>query len=73
MTYLKLSGLHSELALNFTVPIMGDGIVRIVNELDKQSTFQTTLIAFRPLCRLGFKRINGKRLNINPQRSSRRR
>ena len=73
MTYLKLSGLHLGLVPNFNVPIMGDGIVKIVNELDKQSTFQMTLIAFRPFCRLGFKRINGKQLKINPQRSSRRR
>ncbi len=49
------------------------GNVEIVNELDKQSTFQITLIAFRPFCRLDFKRINGKRLKIDPQRSSLRR
>ena len=33
LTYLKLSGLKLGLLLNFNVPIMRDGIVRIVNEL----------------------------------------
>jgi len=33
LTYLKLSGLSLGLILNFNVPIMRDGIVRIVNEL----------------------------------------
>ena len=32
LTYLKLSGLTLGLLLNFNVPIMRDGIVRIVNE-----------------------------------------
>ena len=35
LTYLKLSGLHLGLILNFNVPVMRDGIVRIVNCLDK--------------------------------------
>ncbi|MBW2596788.1 MAG: GxxExxY protein [Deltaproteobacteria bacterium] len=35
LTYLKLSGLHLGLVLNFNVPVMRDGIVRIVNELDE--------------------------------------
>ena len=35
LTYLKLSGLHLGLILNFNVPIMRDGIVRIVNKLDE--------------------------------------
>ena len=35
LTYLKLSGLHLGLILNFNVPLMRDGIVRIVNELDE--------------------------------------
>jgi GxxExxY protein len=35
LTYLKLSGLSLGLLLNFNVPIMRDGIVRIVNELDE--------------------------------------
>ncbi len=35
LTYLKLSGLHLGLVLNFNVPLMRDGIVRIVNELDE--------------------------------------
>ena len=35
LTYLKLSGLNLGLLLNFNVPIMRDGIVRIVNELDE--------------------------------------
>ena len=35
LTYLKLSGLHLGLILNFNVPVMRDGIVRIVNELDE--------------------------------------
>ena len=33
LTYLKLSGLKLGLLLNFNVPLMRDGIVRIVNEL----------------------------------------
>jgi len=32
LTYLKLSGLNLGLILNFKVPFMRDGIVRIVNE-----------------------------------------
>lgn len=35
LTYLKLSGLSLGLLLNFNVPVMRDGIVRIVNELDE--------------------------------------
>ena len=35
LTYLKLSGLKVGLLLNFNVPVMRDGIVRIVNELDE--------------------------------------
>ena len=35
LTYLKLSGLKLDLLLNFNVPIMRDGIVRIVNELSE--------------------------------------
>ena len=35
LTYLKLSGLKLGLLLNFNVPIMRDGIVRIVNELSE--------------------------------------
>ena len=33
LTYLKLSGLNIGLILNFNVPVMRDGIVRIVNNL----------------------------------------
>ena len=33
LTYLKLSGLNLGLILNFNVPVMRDGIVRIVNVL----------------------------------------
>jgi len=33
LTYLRLSGLNLGLILNFNVPVMRDGIVRIVNEL----------------------------------------
>ena len=33
LTYLKLSGLKVGLLLNFNVPVMRDGIVRIANEL----------------------------------------
>ena len=33
LTYLKLSGLKLGLLLNFNVPVMRDGIVRIVNNL----------------------------------------
>lgn len=32
MTYLKLSGLTVGLLLNFSMPVMRDGIVRVVNE-----------------------------------------
>ena len=35
LTYLKLSDLHLGLILNFNVPFMKDGIVRIVNKLDE--------------------------------------
>jgi hypothetical protein len=35
LTNLKLSGLHLGLVLNFNVPVMRDGIVRIVYELDE--------------------------------------
>lgn len=35
LTYLKLSGLKLGLILNFNVPVMKDGIVRIVNELEE--------------------------------------
>ena len=33
LTYLKLSGLSLGLLLNFNVPVMRDGIVRVANEL----------------------------------------
>ena len=33
LTYLKLSGLNLGLILNFNVPLMRDGIMRVVNEL----------------------------------------
>ena len=33
LTYLKLSGLSFGLLLNFNVPLMKDGIIRIVNEV----------------------------------------
>jgi GxxExxY protein len=35
LTYLKLSGLNLGLLLNFNVPVVRDGIVRIVNELEE--------------------------------------
>jgi len=35
LTYLKLSGLHLGLILNFNVTIMRDGIRRIVNKLNE--------------------------------------
>ena len=41
LTYLKLSDLHLGLILNFNVPVMRDGIVRIVNKL-KEKPFATT-------------------------------
>ncbi|HSB06414.1 MAG TPA: GxxExxY protein [Thermodesulfobacteriota bacterium] len=37
LTYLKLSGLKVGLILNFNVPIMKDGIVRVVNALDEKA------------------------------------
>jgi hypothetical protein len=33
LTYLKLSGLKLGLLLNFNMPVMRDGIVRVVNNL----------------------------------------
>jgi GxxExxY protein len=33
LTYLKLSGLHLGLILNFNVPVMKNGVVRVVNKL----------------------------------------
>ena len=41
LTYLKLSDLHLGLILNFNVPVMRDGIVRIVNKL-KEKPFATS-------------------------------
>ena len=35
LTYLKISGLKLGLLLNFNVPLMREGITRVVNELDK--------------------------------------
>jgi len=35
LTYLRLSGLKLGLLLNFNVPLMRDGIVRIVNKLEE--------------------------------------
>ena len=35
LTYLKLSELHLGLIFNFNTPLMRDGIVRIVNELNE--------------------------------------
>jgi len=35
LTYLKLSGRNLGLLLNFNVPAMREGIVRVVNELDE--------------------------------------
>jgi GxxExxY protein len=35
LTYLKLSSLNLGLLLNFNVPVMRDGIVRIVNKLEE--------------------------------------
>jgi len=34
LTYLRLSGLQLGLLLNFNMPVMRDGIVRMVNNLD---------------------------------------
>ena len=35
LTYLRLSGLKLGLILNFNVPVMKEGIVRVVNNLDE--------------------------------------
>jgi GxxExxY protein len=35
LTYLKLSGLKLGLLLNFNVPVLKDGLVRIVNQLEE--------------------------------------
>lgn len=37
LTYLKLTGLTLGLLLNFNVPVMKDGIVRVVNKFKEQS------------------------------------
>jgi GxxExxY protein len=37
LTYLKLSGLSLALLLNFNVPLMREGIVRVVNEFPENS------------------------------------
>ena len=36
LTYLNLSGIHLGLILNFNVPVMRDGIVRMVNKLNEK-------------------------------------
>ena len=36
LTYLKLSGLKLGLLLNFNVPVMRDGICRMVNDLEER-------------------------------------
>ena len=33
LTYLRLSGLNIGLLINFNVPVLKDGIIRLVNEL----------------------------------------
>ena len=35
LTYLKLSGLKLGLIINFNVPVLRDGIIRVVNHLDE--------------------------------------
>jgi len=35
LTYLRLSGLKLGLILNFNVPVMKEGTVRVVNNLDE--------------------------------------
>ncbi len=35
LTYLKLTGLKLGLLINFNVPVLKDGIVRIVNQLEE--------------------------------------
>ena len=35
LTYLKLSGINLGLIMNFNMPTMKDGIVRVVNEFDE--------------------------------------
>jgi GxxExxY protein len=42
LTYLKLSRLNLGLLLNFNVPVMRDGIVRIVNEFDDSKSSSLT-------------------------------
>ena len=41
LTYLKLAKLKLGLLLNFNVPIMRDGIVRLVNDLPETSKFKS--------------------------------
>ena len=47
LTYLKLSSLHLGLILNFNVPVMRDGIVRIVNKLDEKVLNSATSASLR--------------------------
>jgi GxxExxY protein len=35
LTYLRLSGIALGLLLNFNMPVMKDGIIRIVNEISE--------------------------------------
>ena len=41
LTYLRLSGLKLGLILNFNVPVMKDGIMRVVNKLEDQTDMET--------------------------------
>ena len=47
LTYLKLSGLHLGLILNFNVPVMHNGIVRIVNKLDEKKLISASSASLR--------------------------
>ena len=40
LTYLKLSGLRLGLLVNFNVPVLKNGIKRIVNNLPEPATLQ---------------------------------
>ena len=48
LTYLRLSGLHLGLLINFGAPVPKDGYERLVNELDEQNRAERGESAERP-------------------------
>lgn len=48
LTYLRLSGLHLGLLINFGAPVLKDGFERLVNDLDEQDRAERGESAERP-------------------------